>query len=81
MQTVLEICDRKGDWRFYDENFCRLVANSGEEWGNVHLERYLKSMLAVSGPAHDNSHKPHTNVQSMPKGSFLNIRGGEEPVH
>ena len=47
METVMELCDRRGDWRFYDQQFRRLIAEGTVKWGSVHLELYLKSLMGA----------------------------------
>lgn len=45
LDIVLEMSREGGNWQFYDSEFRKLVEKGEAQWGNTHLELFLKAKL------------------------------------
>jgi hypothetical protein len=52
MEKVLRLADKKRGWRYYDEQYRRLVADGTIKWGEAELELYNMAFLEEGSQTH-----------------------------
>ena len=75
MEVVTDLAKKRSHWRYYDEEFRKLVARNEATWGTTHLELYLKAVVeGLTESKSDQSNKPARQQSQkilVPKGACV----------
>ena len=64
MENVLQLADKKADWRRYDTEFRKLVAAGRQSWDNTNMEVYIRAYMERT----DTARTPSSTRLQVPRG-------------
>ncbi|KAK3106089.1 hypothetical protein FSP39_012562 [Pinctada imbricata] len=77
METVRDIAEVKGNWRFYDKEFRQLISQGQVTWGDIHMELYVNARLSATTATKSNNLGTKRHNVPIPKGACYQFHSGK----